>query len=104
MVTNLIVNSIEHGLSDCVQGEINIIVNLANEQLSIIVEDTGCGIPDDIKNKVFDPFFTTKRGSGGTGLGLNIVYNIVKQKLKGEISLENNQPQGTRFIIKFPAH
>ena len=104
VVTNLIVNSIKHGLSDCVQGEINIIVNLANEQLSIIVEDTGCGIPDDIKNKVFDPFFTTKRGSGGTGLGLNIVYNIVKQKLKGEISLENNQPQGTRFIIKFPAH
>ena len=102
VVTNLIVNSIKHGLSDCEQGEIKVTLKLERQQIFILVEDNGRGIPDDIKTKVFDPFFTTSRGTGGSGLGLNIVYNLVKQKLNGDIELEDNEPKGARFIISFP--
>jgi len=102
VITNLIVNSIKHGLNDVEQGEINIVLSVENQVISIIVEDNGKGIPDEIKGKVFDPFFTTSRGTGGSGLGLNIVYNLVKQKLNGEIELEDNQPKGTKFIVTFP--
>jgi signal transduction histidine kinase/HAMP domain-containing protein len=102
VITNLIVNSIKHGLKDCEQGKINIILKLVENVISIAVEDNGVGIPDEIKGKVFDPFFTTSRGTGGSGLGLNIVYNLVKQKLHGEIELSDNQPKGTKFTVTFP--
>lgn len=102
VITNLIVNSIKHGLSDCIKGEITITVASINNLINIIVEDNGIGIPDNIKNKVFDPFFTTKRGTGGSGLGLNIVYNLIKQKLGGDISIEDNVPKGVRFIVSLP--
>ncbi|PCI63209.1 MAG: hypothetical protein COB35_00990 [Gammaproteobacteria bacterium] len=102
IVTNLVMNSIKHGLNECQQGEINIIIKQQDTVVILLIEDDGIGIPDEIKNKVFDPFFTTKRGSGGTGLGLNIVYNLVTQKLAGDIIVEDNQPKGTRFIVSFP--
>lgn len=102
VVTNLIINSIKHGLSGCIKGEINITIEHVNNLINLVIEDDGIGIPDNIKNKVFDPFFTTKRGVGGSGLGLNIVYNLVKQKLGGDISIEDNVPKGTRFIVSLP--
>jgi signal transduction histidine kinase/HAMP domain-containing protein len=102
IVTNLIMNCIKHGLTDCKKGLINIIIAQDLEHITMTVEDNGVGIPDNIKNKVFDPFFTTQRGIGGSGLGLNIVYNLIKQKLGGDIKLEDNPPQGVRFIISLP--
>ncbi len=102
IVTNLVMNSIKHGLNECQHGEINIVIKQQGTVVSLSIEDDGIGIPDEIKNKVFDPFFTTKRGNGGTGLGLNIVYNLVTQKLAGDIIVEDNQPKGTRFIVSFP--
>jgi signal transduction histidine kinase/HAMP domain-containing protein len=102
VVSNLIINSIKHGLEHCEQGMIDIQVSQDDAEIQIVVSDNGVGIPDDIKGKVFDPFFTTKRGTGGSGLGLNIVYNIIKQKLGGEIEIEDNKPQGTKFIINLP--
>jgi len=56
----------------------------------------------DIKNRIFDPFFTTKRGSGGNGLGLHIVFNIVTGSLKGQIAVESELGQGTSFTLLFP--
>ena len=76
----------------------------AREGRSLVVceiDDTGGGIPDDIRNKIFDPFFTTKRDRGGTGLGLPIVRTIMDMH-KGTIDL-NNIPGGTRARITFPA-
>ena len=61
--------------------------------------DTGEGIPDRDKARVFEPYFSTKRG--GTGLGLAIVHSIVADH-EGLIRVENNVPQGTRFIIELP--
>lgn len=93
---NLITNSIE-AMPD--GGEIRISGDIMNGFLEVRIEDTGNGIPDDIKTMVFDPFFTTK--DKGTGLGLSIAYNIVKAH-KGEIWFENRKSGGTIFIVKIP--
>ncbi|MFT6734418.1 MAG: signal transduction histidine kinase/HAMP domain-containing protein [Polaribacter sp.] len=102
IVSNLIMNCIKHGLTDCEKGEITIIIAQYPKHITLSVEDNGVGIANNIKNKVFDPFFTTQRGIGGSGLGLNIVYNLIKQKLGGNIIIEDNKPQGVRFIISLP--
>jgi signal transduction histidine kinase len=60
------------------------------------------GIPAALAERIFEPFFTTRRGQGGTGLGLFVVHRIVTQNLQGSIRLEAVQPQGVRFVIRFP--
>jgi len=102
IITNLIMNSIKHGLEDCEAGLIDVIVTKQDGQFDIEVSDNGVGIPEENKSKIFDPFFTTKRGLGGSGLGLNIVYNIVKQKMNGDIHVEDVEPHGTRFVVSLP--
>jgi len=67
----------------------------------ITVEDDGCGIPLEIKDKIFDPFFTTKEQGQGTGLGLSTVYGIVKQS-GGYLFAESEPGFGTKFAVFFP--
>jgi len=64
--------------------------------------DDGVGIPAHNMGKIFDPFFTTKLGQGGSGLGLNIVHNIVTGMLGGRISVESQPGSGTLFTIYLP--
>lgn len=78
--------------------------NLVNGQgtyLALEVEDTGCGMTDDIVDRIFDPYFTTKEEGKGTGLGLSTVYNIVKS-CKGDIKVVSNPSGGTTFTIILP--
>jgi signal transduction histidine kinase len=67
----------------------------------VTVEDTGHGIAPSHLRLVFDPFFTTKGAGRGTGLGLSIVKSIVEAH-HGEITVENNSPRGTRFVLRLP--
>jgi signal transduction histidine kinase/ActR/RegA family two-component response regulator len=67
----------------------------------ITVQDTGAGIPDDIRDKIFDPFFTTK-GVQSTGLGLSASHGIISRH-RGTITLEGPAGTGSCFVIKFPA-
>ena len=69
--------------------------------LAIVVADTGCGIPDDIRDKIFEPFFTTKKEGRGTGLGLSICLGIVRGH-DGELDIDSKVWQGTRVTIKLP--
>ena len=64
----------------------------------ISVEDTGMGIPSDIKPKLFSPMMTTK--ARGQGLGLAVVKRLV-EALDGSISFESEEDRGTKFIIEF---
>lgn len=100
VVNNLVENSIIHGFEDYSDKTIliNIIKNGNNIELDY--RDSGKGIPQDVIEHIFDPFFTTKKATG-TGLGLSIVYNIVTQKLGGDIKLINSE-KGASFSITFP--
>lgn len=100
--SNLIINSIIHGFGQWPgKREIYINIELQNETLVIDYRDTGKGIPDDMAERIFDPFVTSKRGSGGSGLGTHIIYNIVSQLFKGDIKYVVEE-EGARFIMKIP--
>lgn len=73
----------------------------AQERVQIIVADTGVGVPDRDKIRIFEPYYSTKRG--GTGLGLAIVNSIVAEH-QGFLRVEDNVPQGTKFIIYLPMY
>lgn len=69
--------------------------------LAVLVEDTGDGIPDSIRDRIFEPFFTTKQEGRGTGLGLAICSGLVRSH-GGEIEVESKVWQGTRVTVKLP--
>ncbi len=66
------------------------------------IYDDGPKIPESVINKIFDPFFTTKEAGKGTGLGLNISYDIIVNKHKGKLLVKNCPEKGVKFIIKLP--
>jgi C4-dicarboxylate-specific signal transduction histidine kinase len=101
ILTNFLMNSHIHGFEDRLEGEISIIFTKSNGYLTLFYSDNGKGITQDFKKRIFDPFVTTKRGQGGTGLGLNIVFNLVDVKLKGTINLLESE-QGVSFEVKVP--
>lgn len=102
IISNLIINSLFHGFTDIKEGEINIDISKTDGYLKIIYRDSGCGISPDHIDKIFDPFFTTKRGFGGSGLGMNISYNLVTQTLKGQMKCIDTEMKGALFEILIP--
>ena len=102
IMTNLIMNSLIHGFADGRPGEISINVESAGEKVLLTYRDTGMGMDREQKERIYDPFYTTTRGSGGTGLGMNIVYNLVTQTLRGSILLETSPGQGVVFMLTLP--
>jgi signal transduction histidine kinase len=102
IITNLIMNSIIHAYEEDEKGVITIKISRENSVINFIYSDDGKGIEKDNLNKIFEPFYTTKRGSGGTGLGLNVVYNVVTQQYGGSIKCESVYGNGATFIIEIP--
>ena len=80
-------------------GKLTISVSSDGDFVVISIKDTGCGIPEENISKIFEPYFTTR--AAGTGLGLTVVYKIIKEH-KGDISVESRVGVGTTFIIKLP--
>ncbi len=104
IISNLIINSMTHAFDEDDEGEINIDVSEAEHSLHITYHDDGKGIDAENLKEIFTPFFTTRRGSGGSGLGLSIVYNLITGTLKGNIVAESSQGNGTTFNISLPIH
>jgi PAS domain S-box-containing protein len=77
-----------------------LLVDLASAWVCLKVSDTGTGIPPEILSRIFEPFFTTKPVGSGTGLGLSLVYEIVK-KHGGQVEVES-KPGLTEFCVRFP--
>lgn len=100
--TNLIMNSLIHAFDRKKEPKISIQAYSTGEQLKLVYADNGSGMTKEIVRQIFEPFFTTKLGDGGSGLGMNIVFNIVTQKLKGMISCHSELDQGTQFVIELP--
>jgi len=102
IITNLVINSVRHGFKNLEQGIITIDVKKNKKTIIIIFKDDGVGINKQNLEKIFDPFFTTNREDGGTGLGMNIVYNIITNKLKGSITKNSKPNEGVVFEITLP--
>ena len=102
IITNLVMNSVIHAFDDDVVGHIQITVSESGDAVSLLYADDGKGMDEDVSNKIFEPFFTTKRGSGGSGLGMHILYNQVTQTLGGAIDLHSMPGRGTAFEITIP--
>jgi len=81
-------------------GELTIETNCNKKEITVVITDNGPGIPKDIINRIFDPFFTTKKVGEGTGIGLDLVKNVIN-KLKGEVKV-NSVPGKTEFTIRIP--
>ena len=113
-ITNLVLNALDAmpgggevtittGLLDACDGDVpGFLLPGPGTYVTLTIADTGTGIPRDIIDRIYDPFFTTKEAGKGTGLGLAMVYGIVKGH-NGEIQVESCEGKGTSFSLCFPA-
>jgi len=102
ILSNLVLNSNIHAFAQQQPGIITISFDIKQQQLELCYRDDGRGIDKDILPKIFEPFFTTNRNDGGSGLGLNIIHNIITKQLKGSISVDSDLGQGVEFMISYP--
>ena len=102
ILINLTINSLSHAFVDGEAGQISIVFHREKDRRILEVRDNGRGIPSDIRDRIFEPFFTTGRGKGYTGLGLSIIYSLVKDVLGGDIECESREGEGTTFRISCP--
>ncbi len=103
IIINLLQNAIIHAFEET-QEKKSIRLQTCIDQTHAIFscQDNGKGIDPQVANKIFEPFVTTKRNKGGTGLGLNITYNLVTQHLGGSIKIAEDSDKGACFIISIP--
>jgi hypothetical protein len=99
----VIINLFTNAFDATANGDIiRIITNGApHGGVELIVEDSGCGIPEELHDKLFEPFFTTKPVGKGIGIGLSTCYSIVKNHC-GEITVTSKEGQGTFFKVSLP--
>ena len=103
VLTNLLQNSRMHAFADGSQsGLIRIRAGVGAAEVMIDYSDDGAGMSAETLEHAFEPFYTTRRGSGGSGLGLYITYNLVTQGLCGSIVCNSAAGKGTRFEIRYP--
>ena len=103
VIANFVNNSIIHAFEETENGKMFLkAYALGEDKVKLVYKDNGCGIEKDMLNRIFDPFYTTKLGKGGSGLGLNIVYNIIINVLAGEISVTSERGKGTTFTLILP--
>lgn len=79
---------------------VEISAHMNHQFVRIRIKDTGCGIPESLREKIFQPFFTTKEVNKGTGIGLSLSLSII-QEHNGKLELKSEVNQGTEFIIEF---
>lgn len=97
---NLLINAAQ-AIAD--KGTITVTTRHDSAHVLVAITDTGAGIAKENLKKIFDPFYTTKPVGKGTGLGLNVVYNIVKRH-RGAISVKSEVGKGTTFTLRLPLH
>ncbi|NOX45674.1 MAG: HAMP domain-containing histidine kinase [Chlorobi bacterium] len=104
VILNFLINSLDAISEKSIdnagfQGEINVILRKNDSHILMQVQDNGSGIPLKIRRKLFDPFYTTKEAGKGTGLGLYVSFNIIKEH-KGKIYFDSKEGEGSTFSIE----
>lgn len=104
LLTNLVMNSLNHGFEGMDQGTINIELRRDpdGQWVHLFYRDNGKGVSSEMLGKLFKPFFTTKRNAGGSGLGGQIIYNIVNHALQGDIEVSSPPGEGLHYHIRIP--
>ncbi len=100
---NIIVNA-AHAITETESGHGTITVRTRQQDNAIVIEieDTGCGVPADIRPRIFDHFFTTKEVGKGTGQGLTIAHSVIVENHGGTLDFESEVGKGTTFTIRLP--
>ena len=99
LLLNLILNGF-HAMGEG-PGTLTVDTSFDESHICIRVEDTGCGIPEELRDKIFEPFFTTKDAGKGTGLGLAIAAQVVEDH-RGEITVDSRVGEGTTICVRLP--
>jgi len=73
----------------------------AANMVSVVIRDSGCGMAQNVLDRIWEPFFTTKEVGKGVGLGLALTYNIVKRH-GGEIESQSRVGEGSQFTVRLP--
>ncbi len=102
IITNFVLNSLQHGFVEGQAGEIVIEVSKQETEFCLRYADNGQGMGEADRLQIFEPFFTTARNKGGSGLGMHIVFNLVTSTLGGQIQCSTLPGEGISFIITFP--
>ncbi|QPF73494.1 HAMP domain-containing protein [Roseateles sp. DAIF2] len=103
VLTNLLMNALVHGFEGRDKGLVTVRCALVDEDtVELQVRDDGRGMDESVRRRIFDPFFTTKLGTGGSGLGMHIVHNIVTNVLGGQIEVFSSPGSGARTVIRMP--
>ena len=101
VIGNLVSNSLLHGFENRIDGHMHLSSRrLPDGLIEIIFTDDGRGIEAEHLGRIFDPFFTTKLGQGGSGLGMNIVYNLVTGILEGSVTVDSSPGTGCSITIR----
>ena len=98
VLVNLVINALQAMPKG---GKLTLQTLRDQDSVTLLVEDTGMGMSEEVRRQVFTPFFTTKDVGQGTGLGLPVVHGIITSH-GGTIDVESQIGQGTRFVIKLP--
>ncbi|UGA56698.1 PAS domain-containing sensor histidine kinase [Vibrio sp. VB16] len=102
VVSNLVLNSVNHAFSTQTTPEISISFVEDGDDVVFEYRDNGAGIDKSLHQKIFEPFFTSKRGKGGSGLGLYLVFNLIQHKMKGKLTFDSELGQGVHLTFKLP--
>ncbi|WP_415892115.1 ATP-binding protein [Neptuniibacter sp. PT8_73] len=103
IVTNLITNSLMHGFKDAtVAGTITLSSETTADDYVLIYLDDGEGLSEEVQQHAFEQFYTTRQDSGGTGMGMYIIYELVKERLLGDIKFNSEEGKGINIRITLP--
>ena len=102
IVSNLINNSVLHGFVGRDTGRMRLLAWREGSSIVLVYSDDGVGMSEEVRQHVFDPFFTTRLGEGGSGLGMNICYNLVTGLLGGSIEASSGEQGGCVFTLTLP--
>lgn len=107
VILNLVVNA-AHAMGQAQSGGrsgkglLRVVTRAIGGWAEVRISDTGCGIPEEIRERVFEPFFTTKAVGRGTGQGLAIARSVIVDKHGGSLAFDSEVGRGTTFIVRIP--